>query len=70
MSETHEYLTRTTPVADLTDEMTIVGESGGLSSIYEAPKVWSVLDYVQLLVRTEHGLLIFAHDATVEILDF
>lgn len=70
MSETHDFLTLTTPVADLTSEMTIVGESGGLSAVTDAPKVWSVHGTVQLLVGTEHGLLIFGHDAAVEILDF
>ena len=54
MADTHDHLTRKVKATDLDATMTLVGQSGGLSSIYEVHQAPSV-DVVALL--TEHGAL-------------
>lgn len=60
----HDHDTVTIPVRALTDEHTLVGESGGLSSIYEV--TGRVLG--SIAVTTEHGVLYLDADGDVEVL--
>lgn len=62
---THDYDTLTLPVTNLTLQHTLVGESGGLSAVYN---VEDDLAFGCLVVETEHGYLHFAPDAEVEVL--
>jgi len=56
MADTHDYETRTVRGDQLNGTMTLVGESGGLSSIYET-RMGSLIS-VLLTVETEHGMLL------------
>lgn len=63
MTATHDYPTRPVAALDLTDADTLVGESGGLSSIYEVNDGSLLPGFVT--VRTEHGPLLLDNDRDV-----
>lgn len=64
----HGYDTQDIPITLLSSSDTLVGESGGLSSVFGAAPsnvmqgMWSV--------DTEHGTLYLDEDLTVTVLDF
>lgn len=67
MSQTHDYTTKTVKVRDLDNTHTLVGESGGLSSVYDNHP--SNFAFGLQGVDTEHGQLLLDPDAEVEVLD-
>ena len=64
---THEYDTTTKLASALTNEDTLVGESGGLSSVYEVEPSNRMVGL--LVVTTEHGPLYLDPDQSYEVLD-
>jgi hypothetical protein len=67
MTQTHDYTTKSIKGSDLDNTMTLVGESGGLSSIYDTRM--GTLNPVLLTVETEHGMLLLDPDESYEVLD-
>lgn len=67
MPDTHEHATRLVAGSDLDDTMTLVGESGGLSSIYETSNSSAMPGLVRL--ETEHGPLYLDPDEEYPVLD-
>jgi hypothetical protein len=65
MADTHDYETRVIPVSALTDADTLVGESGGLSAVYEVRDTGAFPGFI--LVATEHGTLLVDPDRDVEV---
>lgn len=64
---THDYATRDMLASEIDDTMVLVGESGGLSAVYEsAPS--AALPGLQL-VTTEHGPLLLDPDERYAVLD-
>jgi hypothetical protein len=66
MSATHDYTTTTVVVSDLDSTHVLVGESGGLSAIYDTSPS-NVMMGCQA-VETEHGTLYLDADETVVVL--
>lgn len=66
MSDTHDYDTQLVQGSQLDGTMTLVGESGGLSSIYESSK--SDLMMGMVVVTTEHGPLYLDPDESYSVL--
>lgn len=64
---THDYPTRLVLGDDLNGSMTLVGESGGLSSIYSVSPSSSLPGL--LVVETEHGPLYLDPDMEYDVLD-
>lgn len=67
MSATHNYNIRSILGSELDDTMTLVGESGGLSSIYEVGPSNVMPDL--LCVVTEHGFLYLDPETHHDVLD-
>lgn len=67
MTTTHDYQTRTVLVSDLDGSHVLVGESGGLSAVYESGP--SNFAHGLHGVETEHGYLLLDPDAEVEVYD-
>ena len=67
MPATHDYDTRPVPGKDLTGEHVLVGESGGLSAVYDCNPSSRVFGLV--VVTTEHGHLYLDPDALYQVLD-
>lgn len=67
MSDTHDYNTKKVPGSDLTNEHVLVGESGGLSAIYESGPSGSMPGFMR--VETEHGPLYLDPDEFYDVLD-
>lgn len=63
---THEYDTRPVLGKDLDGTMVLVGESGGLSAIYDASP--SDLCFGMTVVNTEHGPLYLDPDSEYAVL--
>ncbi len=63
---THDSNTDTRVVFDLTSDDTLVGESGGLSAIYNVQE--SSLVEGMYLVETEHGNLLIDPEQEVTVL--
>lgn len=63
---THDYDTMRVRVSILNSDDTLVGESGGLSSIYEVVP-WATENHYA--IKTEHGTLYLDPDQEVEVLD-
>ena len=61
MSATHDYDTEWIPARDLNNTHVLVGESGGLSAVYDTAFVSGGKVYTE----TEHGTLV--HDAFYEV---
>lgn len=68
MTDTHDYTTRTVKVEDLDETCVIVGESGGLSAVYEKSGA-SAFAHGLYGVITEHGMLLLDPDSEVEVYD-
>ena len=68
-SDTHDYVTKQVPALDLDHTMVLVGESGGLSAIYDV-RPNSLIDGF-VTVETEHGPLVLDDDReqTFSVLD-
>jgi hypothetical protein len=66
MSTAHEYPTRKVQGSDLDETMTLVGESGGLSSVYAEGRSVPV---GLISVETEHGFLYLDPDEEFDVLD-
>ena len=64
---THDYNTIKILGKDLDSTMVLVGDSGGLSSIYSDPKRGMVSGLVNL--ETEHGFLLLDPDEEYTVLD-
>ena len=58
--------TKTVKGRDLDHTHVLVGESGGLCAIYEAPKSGMVMGLLN--VETEHGFLLLDPDADFEVI--
>jgi hypothetical protein len=67
MAATHDYDTRPMLGRDLTSAHVLVGESGGLSAVYDCNP--SSLVFGLVVVTTEHGQLYLDPDALYEVLD-
>lgn len=65
MTEVHTHDTVLLPVSNLTLQHTLVGESGGLSAVYD---VTFSAALGQFVVETEHGYLHVAPDAEMTVL--
>ncbi len=65
---THEYPTRPVNTKDLNSTMVLVGESGGLSAIYEDAEESSAMRGLWR-VETEHGPLYLDPDEDQDVLD-
>lgn len=65
---THEHPTRHVNSADLDNTMTLVGESGGLSAIYEVES--SNVMPGMIRVETEHGPLYLDPDEDQTVLNY
>ncbi len=65
-NDTHDYETTTVKGSDLNSTHVLVGESGGLSAIYEVHP--SSFGFGLLDVRTEHGLLLLDPNAGFEVI--
>jgi hypothetical protein len=63
MAETHDYPTKSILAKNLKKSNVLVGESGGLSAVYET----SATPYGKVIVTTEHGVLTFGPSATVNV---
>lgn len=64
MAATHDYETTLVPGADLTADLTLVGECGGLSAIFDVSA--SQVPWVR--VKTEHGPLYLDPEHLYEVL--
>jgi hypothetical protein len=64
---THDYATREVLGSKLDSSMVLVGESGGLSAIYEVGASSAMPGLVR--VETEHGPLYLDPDETYPVLD-
>lgn len=65
MADTHDYTTKPVKGKDLTGEHVLVGESGGLSAIYDSKPSSLVLG--MQMVETEHGALMLDPDHDYEV---
>lgn len=67
MADTHDYDTTDVRGDAVNDTHTLVGESGGLASVYEnaAP---STIAPGLVIVQTEHGALLLDPDKTYPVL--
>lgn len=65
MGATHDYTTATVKVRDLNSTHVLVGESGGLSAVYDCGP--SNFGFGLQGVETEHGMLLLDPDAEVEV---
>jgi hypothetical protein len=66
MASTHNYTTALLPAIDLDSTMVLVGESGGLSAVYDVANSYAMPGL--LVVETEHGSLYLDPDLHVEVL--
>lgn len=66
MAETHDYETKKVRAAQLTNEHVLVGESGGLSAIYELGPSSAMPGFMR--VETEHGPLYLDPDHEYDVL--
>jgi hypothetical protein len=66
MSATHDYTTLVLPAHNLTLQHTLVGESGGLSAVYNVEPSSAMPGC--LAIETEHGYLYAVADAEVVVL--
>lgn len=64
---THDYATRLVKGSELADEHVLVGESGGLSAVYEVRPGSLLPGFVT--VWTEHGALLLDPDDEYEVFD-
>jgi len=64
---THDYTTKLVKGSELTDEHVLVGESGGLSAVYEV-NPGSLLPEL-VTVWTEHGALLLDPDNEYDVFD-
>lgn len=63
MSQTHDYTTIKLCALQLDKKCVLVGQSGGLSAVYETHYLgWDVT------IVTEHGRMVVAPDATFDVL--
>jgi len=67
MSDTHDYNTKKVLGKNLTNEHVLVGESGGLSAIYELEPSSAMPGFMR--VETEHGPLYLDPDEFYDVLD-
>lgn len=67
MSDTHDYDTKPVLGSRLDGTMTLVGESGGLSSIYRVTSSSAMPGL--MMVETEHGPLYLDPDLEYDVLD-
>lgn len=68
MSETHDYTTVTLKAEALNSTHVLVGESGGLSAVYNVYPCQSAALRDHLAVETEHGTLYIDSEDEVQVL--
>lgn len=67
MREKFDYAVKSVRVMDLTPQHVMVGESGGLSAVYDCFP--SIVMKDCMVVETEHGSLYLESDDMVDVLD-
>jgi hypothetical protein len=67
VSEVHTYDTKFIPARDIDSTCVLVGESGGLSAVYDNTGASGLLPGL-LCIETEHGWLYLDAELEVEVL--
>lgn len=66
MNETHDHPVKLVPATELNNTHVLVGESGGLSAVYEIEKT----SVIELAIITEHGTLFAYEGDEFSVLDY